>query len=88
MARIRGELKWDRARNLGWAIAENGAVFYVARAVVPTIAKQPLAGGKPRQLTNFSSGRIFDFNWSSDHQRLLLTRGDVTSDVVLLRSLR
>lgn len=86
MARIRGELKWDRARNLGWAIAENG-VFYVARAVVPTIAKQPLAGGKPRQLTNFSSGRIFDFNWSSD-QRLLLTRGDVTSDVVLLRSLR
>ena len=31
MARIRGELKWDRARNLGWAIAGDGTVFYVRR---------------------------------------------------------
>jgi hypothetical protein len=31
MARIRGELKWDRARNLGWAIAEDRTVFYVRR---------------------------------------------------------
>jgi hypothetical protein len=31
MARIRAVLKWDRARNLGWAIVGDGTVFYVRR---------------------------------------------------------
>jgi len=38
----------------------------------------------PHQLTNFSPGRIFDFNWSWDGKRLLLVHGEVSSDVVLL----
>jgi hypothetical protein len=44
----------------------------------------PLAGGGPKQLTRFTTGMIFDFNWSSDGTRLLLTRGNVSSDAVLL----
>jgi hypothetical protein len=36
----------------------------------------------------FTSGRIFCFNWSFDSQRLFLTRGDVTRDVVLFSNLR
>jgi hypothetical protein len=43
-----------------------------------------LAGGEPQQFTKFSSGRIFDFDWSSDGKQLLLMRGDKISDVVLL----
>ena len=50
--------------------------------------EQPLEGGKPKRLTKFTSGRILDLTWSSDHQRLLLTRGDVTSDVVLISNFR
>lgn len=52
------------------------------------IWEQPLIGGRPRQLTSFSSGQIFDFNWSSDHNRLLLTRGTKSSDVILLHNLQ
>jgi hypothetical protein len=47
-----------------------------------------LNGRKPRQLTTFSSGKIFDFHWSLDETRLLLTRGEVTSDAVLISNLR
>jgi Tol biopolymer transport system component/DNA-binding winged helix-turn-helix (wHTH) protein len=50
--------------------------------------QQPIAGGKPKQLTRFTSGEIFRFNWSSDRKQLLLTRGTTTSDIVLLRNLR
>ena len=50
--------------------------------------EQPLAGGPPHRLTNFTSGRIFDFNWTADGKQLLLARGEVTSDVVLLSNLR
>jgi len=51
------------------------------------IWEPPLAGGKPRRLTHFTASRIFDFNWFFDHARLLLTRGNVNSDVVLLSNL-
>ena len=50
------------------------------------IWETPLAGGKPRRLTHFTASRIFDFNWSFDHARLL-TRGNVNSDAVLLSNL-
>lgn len=53
---------------------------------VENIWEQSLAGGPPKQLTKFTSGKIFDFNWSSDHTKLLLARGEITSDVVLLRN--
>ena len=39
-------------------------------------------------LTTFSSGKIFDFDWSLDGTRLLLTRGEVTGDAVLISNLR
>jgi hypothetical protein len=51
------------------------------------IWEPPLAGGKPRRLTHFTASRIFDFNWFFDHARLLLTRGNVNSDAVLLSNL-
>jgi DNA-binding winged helix-turn-helix (wHTH) protein/Tol biopolymer transport system component len=50
--------------------------------------QQPIAGGKPTQLTRFSSGKIFRFNWSLDRKHMLFSRGDTTSDVVLLTNLR
>jgi hypothetical protein len=41
-----------------------------------------------RRLTNCSSGRIFDFTWSPDGKQLLLIRGDLNGDVVLLSNFR
>jgi DNA-binding winged helix-turn-helix (wHTH) protein/Tol biopolymer transport system component len=48
------------------------------------IWEQPVTGGAPKQLTRFTSVRIYDFRWSPDGTRLLLTRGNFTNDVVLL----
>ena len=50
--------------------------------------EQPLEGGPPRRITKFTSGLIFDFNWTTDGKHLLLSRGDANSDVVLLSNLR
>jgi hypothetical protein len=43
-----------------------------------------LAGGEPKQATNFTSGRIVDFSWTRDEKTLLLAKGDLTRDVVLI----
>lgn len=40
-------------------------------------------GAPPRQLTHFPSGNIFSFAWAPDGSALAVSRGSVTSDVVL-----
>jgi eukaryotic-like serine/threonine-protein kinase len=52
------------------------------------ILNQPITGGEPRQLTKFDSGIIYDFHWSLDGKRLLMARGEATSDAALLSNLR
>ena len=71
-----------------WSPDGSGLQYMLNQNGATNIWEQPFAGGDPRQLTHFTSGLIFDYTWSSDHQRLLMTHGDATSDVVLLSNLR
>ena len=50
--------------------------------------RQPLSGGEPRRLTDFPDMRIFHFHWSPDGKQLVLSRGDVRTDVVTLSGFR
>jgi serine/threonine protein kinase/Tol biopolymer transport system component len=52
---------------------------------VSNIVEQPIDGSASRQLTNFSSGRIFSFAWSAKGE-LAMARGTDSSDVVLIRN--
>jgi Tol biopolymer transport system component len=55
---------------------------------VSNIWVQPLDGRPARKMTNFTSDQILWFDWSPDGQNLGVTRGSVTSDVVLIRDTR
>jgi eukaryotic-like serine/threonine-protein kinase len=55
---------------------------------VSNIWRQNLVGGAPKQITNFESGQIFDFDWSRDGKQLALTRGSESSDVIMMRNFR
>ena len=48
---------------------------------------QPIDGGAPKPVTNFTSEQIFSFAWSADGKRLAIARGTVTNDVVLVSNL-
>ncbi|MGC1295829.1 MAG: hypothetical protein WA869_12410 [Alloacidobacterium sp.] len=71
-----------------WAPDDTALQYVLTREGVGNLWEQPLSGGPPKQLTKFTSGLIFSFNWSKNHKRLLLARGSVTSDAVLLSHLR
>jgi serine/threonine protein kinase/Tol biopolymer transport system component len=47
---------------------------------------QPLDGGPGHQLTNFSSLKIYSYQWSPDGKSLALVRGDSPSDLVLIQN--
>jgi eukaryotic-like serine/threonine-protein kinase len=66
-------------KSLQYSFPQNGAY---------NIWDQPLTGGEAKHLTKFSSGTVFDFHWSLDGKRLLMTRGEISSDAALLSNLR
>lgn len=66
-------------------VADGHALSYVVTSGgVSNIWLQPITGDAPRQLSTFKSDRIFSFEWSRGDKQLLVARGLVTSDVVLI----
>ena len=71
-----------------WSPDGKGVQFVLAHNGAANIWEQPVAGGSRRQITNFSSGLIFDFSWSRDGKDLLLAKGENDTDVILLSNFR
>ncbi|MGA8154444.1 MAG: winged helix-turn-helix domain-containing protein [Terriglobales bacterium] len=71
-----------------WAPRGDAIDYILTRNGVSNIWQQNLAGGAPKQITNFESGQIFDFAWSHDGKQLAMTRGSENSDVILISNLR
>ncbi len=71
-----GVLRFSRdGKAIVYAIHENG---------VENLWQQPLDGSPGKQITSFTSERIFDFHWSFDGSKLAMVRGHDDSDVVLI----
>ena len=77
-------VSWDTT--VRWT-PDGRALTYRSPDGFTNIWKLPLEAGKPVQLTDFKSEQIFEFAWSRDGQ-LLLSRGLLTSDVVLIADLK
>jgi serine/threonine protein kinase/Tol biopolymer transport system component/tetratricopeptide (TPR) repeat protein len=71
-----GPIRWN---------ADSTAITYIdTRAGVRNLWLQPVEGGPPRPITNFTWGEIYSFDWRPDGT-LAYSRGMSSSDVVLIR---
>ena len=76
------------SRRIGWT-SDGRAITHVdPRPGVHNIWAQPLDGGPPKQLTNFTNDQIFAYAWSSDSRQLACARGNWNSDVVLINDIK
>jgi hypothetical protein len=73
---------------LRWSPDDTSLEYALTHDGVDNIWQMPLSGGPPKQITKFTSGLIFDFSRAKSDGRLLMARGGVTSDGVLLTHLR
>ncbi len=71
-----------------WSPDGKGLQFLLTRKGATNVWEQPLAGGEPHQVTDFTSGNIFGFSWSRDGKQLLVAKGSQTRDVVLISNFR
>ncbi|MCA1630721.1 MAG: protein kinase [Acidobacteria bacterium] len=77
-----------RDKTPGWT-ADGRAITYVLnRGGVSNIWSQPLNGGAPKQLTDFKTDLIFAYDLSRDGKQLVLARGTISNDVVLISDFR
>lgn len=71
-----------------WAPDGKAVVYIVNAGGVQNLFAQALTGGPPNQITDFKEGRIFAFDWSPDGKQLLMSRGDIANDAVMISDFR
>lgn len=75
-------------QNVRWSPDGRSLSYLDTRGGVTNIWSLPLDGTAPKQLTGFKTDQIYNFKWSADGKQLVLARGTITSDVVLIRDFR
>ncbi len=73
------------SNNLSFAPDGKSVAYIIRDKGVDNVFVQPLDGAPGHQITNFTSDRISQFQWSPDGKTLAVARFHTTSDVVLLR---
>jgi Tol biopolymer transport system component len=68
-----------------WTPDGKSLAYIVYRDGVSNIWTQSINGGAPKQITDFKSDQILWFDWSPDGQQLAVSRGTITSDIVMMR---
>jgi len=75
----------DLYAGLAWTADGKSVIYVSVQNGVHNLWKQPMDGSRPQQLTNFTSDLIYYFALSPDRKRLLLSRGNATLDIVLIK---
>ena len=73
---------------LRWSPDGKGLQYLLTRSGATNVWEQAVTGGDARQITRFTSGRLFSFAWSRDGKQMLLSRGNENSDVILISNFR
>ncbi|MCD9189104.1 MAG: protein kinase [Pyrinomonadaceae bacterium] len=71
---------------LRWTPDAKSVAFISTEAGVSNLFTQPLNGGEPQKLTDFSADRIFNFDWSKDGRQIVYSRGTIRHDIVLFEN--
>ena len=79
------EFDWEKNRVFHWLPDGKTAIYY-SNEGIPNLWQMSLeGGGKPKQITNFTSGDIGAFAVSRDGKQLFISRGNIYSDLVLIK---
>lgn len=73
---------------LRWTPGSNSLTYVRSTDGVSNLWMQPLDGSPAKQITNFNSMYIWNHAWSRDGKYLVVARGNLSRDAVLLTELR
>lgn len=68
-----------------WSSDGKGLFYVNGTNGVTNIWLQPVDGGAAKQVTQFQTDNIFSYAWSRDGKQLIVSRGNETTDAVLMK---
>ncbi|MBA3631559.1 MAG: PD40 domain-containing protein [Acidobacteria bacterium] len=71
-----------------WTPDGQALIYAKQEKQIGNLWKQPLAGGEPAQLTNFNADIIANYAYSCDGSRLLVSRGQLHTNIVLIKNFK
>ena len=83
--KIENDMEYNLVNQFAWSPDGKDLTVLTTRDGTPNVYRQPLDGSAAVPITNFRSGRIFNFSWSADGRELLLSRGNTVNDLLLIR---
>jgi len=69
---------------LRWSPDGKSIAYIVTKKSISNLFSQPIDGSQPKQLTNFTSNRIYSFDFSPDGKQIICARGELSGYVALL----
>ncbi len=69
-----------------WSRDGRSIVYNQVKDNIANLWSQPIAGGKPNQISNFKEGYIYSFSFSTDGKQIAISRGNYTRDAILVTS--
>jgi eukaryotic-like serine/threonine-protein kinase len=79
------DLDADQVGAYTWSPDGKSLTFLSSRSGVQNLWRLPLDGSAPQPVTDFKTGRIFNFTWSADGKNIYIVRGNINSDLILIR---
>ncbi|MBA3632254.1 MAG: serine/threonine-protein kinase [Acidobacteria bacterium] len=84
IGKVEKEIQTSLGKKFAWS-PDGKSLTFINSEGTPNLWNYPLDKSKPKPLTDFNSGKIVDFSWSSDGKKLFIVRGIVSSDLVLIK---
>jgi len=82
------DLPFIQGNDFRWAPDGRSISYTVLNKGVANVWSHPVDGGPEKQLTNFKNDLMFNFKWAPDGKSMIMARGSVISDVVLIHDFR
>lgn len=78
-------IEYNLINNFAWSPDSRSLTILTNRGGSHNLWRQPIDGSAATPITDFKSGRIFNFAWGNDGRSLLISRGNTNNDLILVR---
>ena len=84
--RLERTVEHNLVNGFKWSPDSKNLTILSNRGGVQNLWRQPIEGGTATPITDFKAGRIFNYQWSFDGKQLMVARGNVNNDLILVRN--
>jgi len=83
--KVERDVEYNLINGFVWAPDSRELTILTNRGGSQNLWRQPIDGSAAAPITDFKSGRIFNYQWSSNGKDILIARGSVNNDLILIR---